>query len=173
MPYAEYWTPPPIALVHQGVTVYHTYHHDNPHDLLSDYWYTFDPYSAEEDGTYFDLRDEAMDDLDVDNPDHRREMLRRLIDDPDFLAEWLPEDLEPPPYRTDCPQCQAPNPGFLVLSCTFRTGALAFSPLGVTLTPDLTPAMVDVQCKACHEVFGADLLRRPSSARSSRSSRSS
>ena len=165
MPYAEYWTPPPIALVHQGVTVYHTYFHDNPNDLLSDYWYTLDPYSTEADGLYFDLREEKMDDLDVDNPDHRREMLRRLIDDPDFLAEWLPEDLEPPPYRTDCPQCQAPNPGFTVLSCTFRTGAVEFSPFGVTLTPDTNPAIVEVQCNACHTVFHAPMLRhRPSTA---------
>ena len=36
MPGQEFWSPPPIAVVHHKVIVYHTYRHDNANDLLSE-----------------------------------------------------------------------------------------------------------------------------------------
>jgi len=51
MPYEEFWSPPPVALVHHGVIVYHTYRHDNVNDLISDYWYTLDSGCIEGTGT--------------------------------------------------------------------------------------------------------------------------
>ncbi len=163
MPYEEFWSPPPVALVHHDVVVYHTYRHDNVNDLISDYWYTLDPGSDEGSGTQFDIRD--FDDVDglsatcsMDHP----AILRHLIDDPDWLAEWRPSDVDDPPYRSDCPKCQTDNPGFSVVACTFGTGP-DFTVFGAHLTPDDIPATVRVQCHHCQAIFDSDELKQPES----------
>lgn len=160
MPYEEFWSPPPIALVHHGVTVYHTYRQDIATDIINSYWYTLDPRSTEDQGKQFDIRDFDVDGLnplrDADHP----AILRHLIEDSDWLNAWLPSDLDDPPYRLNCPRCQTENPGFRVVACTFTAGP-EFTVFGTHLTPNDIPATVRVQCNQCQATFDSAELRRP------------
>ncbi|NMP24907.1 hypothetical protein [Sulfobacillus harzensis] len=160
MPYEEFWTPPPVALVHHGVIVYHTYRHDIATDIINSYWYTLDPHSTEDQGNQFDIRDFDVDGLNPLREADHPAILRRLIEDPDWLAEWRPCDVDAPPYRSDCPKCQTNNPGFSVVACTFTAGP-DFTVFGAHLTPDDIPVTVQVQCHHCQATFDSEELKRP------------
>jgi hypothetical protein len=160
MPYEEVWSPSPEALVHHGVVVYHTLRHDNVNDLISDFRYTLDPHSNESDDRWFDLRDYAVVGLNPMQKGDHPDILRALIDNPDWLAEWLPADIERPLYDLTCPRCQAINPDFRVIHCNFTSGP-AFTSFGAFLTPDYVPDTVTVQCAACHVTFDAEELKTP------------
>lgn len=54
MPWRTTWAEPPVAVRHKGVKVYHTYRHDDADDVQSEYWFTLDPDSDE---NQFDVRD--------------------------------------------------------------------------------------------------------------------
>lgn len=159
MPYEEFWCPPPVALIHHDVVVYHTYRHDDAADIINSYWYTLDSHSTEDHGKQFDIRNFDVDGLNpLSSVDHPA-ILRHLVEDADWLSEWLPSDLDELPYRLNCPQCQADNPGFRVVACTFAAGP-DFTVFGVYLTPDDTPDTVRVQCNRCQATFDSQELER-------------
>ena len=164
MPIQEFWSPPPIALVHHKVIVYHTYRYDNANDLLSDYWYTLDPYGDAYDGSHFDIRSYPMEGLNPQRGADHPAILRRLIDDPDWVDWWnVPKHRDNPAYRFDCPQCHADNPGFRIIQCTFSAGP-DFTIFGARLTPDDLPTTVLVQCRACQTTFDSVALQQPDAA---------
>lgn len=159
MPYDQYWVPPDIAVVHRGSPVYHTYKNDE-YDCINEYWYTLDPGATEDDGLVFDIREFPIDGLDPNDPADHPAILRRLLEDPAWLEDWLPEDVEPLAYRLQCPHCGAENPGIQVVAATFRTGPFVTTG-GVVFTPDDHPETVTVQCRACHATMDLSTLKAP------------
>ena len=86
MPYAQYWVPPDIVLVHRGIAVYRVYK-DNDYDRVSEYWYALNPDDPESDNDAFDIRDFPVDGLDPTQPVHHPAILGRLITDSDWLQD--------------------------------------------------------------------------------------
>ncbi len=159
MPHEEFWSPPAIALVHRGVVVYHTYRHDTVNEGTNDYWYTLDVASDEGTGTQFDIRDYPVEGLNPLNTSDHPAILRALVEDPEWLDAWLPDDVDVTfPYGAGCPRCQADSPGFAVVACTFASGP-DFTVFGVHLTPDDLPSTMQVQCRSCQATFDAEELR--------------
>jgi len=128
VPYAQFWMPRRVVLVHHGVAVYRVYHEDD-YDQPAEYWYTLNPDDTAGDDLDFDIRDFAVDGLDPANPSHHPAILRRLIDNPQWLATWQPDVAESasegPFYRTDCPRCGQEHPGLKVIAATFFMGAIS------------------------------------------------
>ena len=61
------------------------------------YFYSLDPHGSlydEDPATVFDIRDFPSPDprLNPDEPQDHAELLRRLIDTPEWLAQWLPTE---------------------------------------------------------------------------------
>lgn len=164
MPYAEYWIPPDIVLIHRGIPVYRVYR-EGDYDRPLDYWYTLNPDDTEGDNDAFDIREFPIDGLDPTQPATHPVILRRLIEYPEWLAEWLPDTDGPrdPLYRLQCPHCGADNPGFQVIAATFQTGPF-LTTNGVRFEPYDTPATVTVRCGACHATCEAAALQLPDSA---------
>ncbi|WP_020374221.1 hypothetical protein [Sulfobacillus thermosulfidooxidans] len=114
MPYATFWVPPDIVLIHHRIPVYHVYRADDVDDPLT-YWYTLNPHATDaDDDTIFDIRDFPVDDLDPTQPSNHPAILRALLDDPVWLNTWRSDADSPdrPIYRLRCPHCATENPGY-------------------------------------------------------------
>ncbi len=58
MPYKTVWVKPEKLLTHKGVTVYHTYKHNEVGQGPRTYWFATDPQDDPDDGpSVFDVRD--------------------------------------------------------------------------------------------------------------------
>lgn len=159
MPYATFWVPPDVALVHHGIPVYHAYREDDYDDPLT-YWYTLNPHSTDDDD-FFDIRDFPVDDCDPTDPRTHPAILRVLLDDPAWVQNWQPDSdsSNDPLYQLRCPRCQTEQLGFRVLAATFQQGPVV-TRHGVLFTPDAIPDTVTIQCMTCQATFALSDLPR-------------
>ncbi|SMC08055.1 hypothetical protein SAMN00768000_3621 [Sulfobacillus thermosulfidooxidans DSM 9293] len=154
MPYATFWMPPAVVLVHRGIPVYHAYRADDYDDPLI-YGYTLNPLATEyEAESVFDIRDFPVADYDPTDPRNHPAILRALLEDPVWFETWRPDSdsANQPLYQLRCPHCTAENPVFQVIAATFQHGP-AITRHGALLTPDDTPETVTIRCLACHTAF--------------------
>lgn len=83
------WQDPEIALIHRGVTIYHTYKDYSP-DNMSFYWYTFSSVEPDEDA--FDVRDLPQKTRDYSKFKEHPDIIRTAIENGDLK---VPEEFQP------------------------------------------------------------------------------